>query len=141
MPDAWIPQGIQDWISSSTGMLSWLLGVSIAMFIGTLIAIPLIVARIPSDYFTRERPFRHRLPRIRWLVKTIKNAVGLIFILAGVVMLVLPGQGILTILIGLMWLDLPGKRAFELRLLRQPQVNRSLNWIRRRAKQPPLELP
>jgi hypothetical protein len=70
-----------------------------------------------------------------------KNLLGLVFVLAGVAMLVLPGQGILTILIGLMLMNFPGKRGLEQRLVQQPSVWRAINWIRSKAHQPALEMP
>jgi hypothetical protein len=64
-----------------------------------------------------------------------------VLILAGVAMLVLPGQGILMILIGLMLMDIPGKRALERRLVQQPSVWQVMNWIRAKAHQPALQMP
>jgi hypothetical protein len=70
-----------------------------------------------------------------------KNLLGILIVLAGVAMLLLPGQGILTILIGLMLLDLPGKRRLERRLVQQPSVWRAINWMRAKAHKPALEWP
>jgi hypothetical protein len=71
----------------------------------------------------------------------LRNLLGGALVVAGIAMLVLPGQGILTILIGLLLMDFPGKRRGEIYLLRKRTVARAVNWIRSRAKQPPLELP
>jgi UPF0716 family protein affecting phage T7 exclusion len=70
-----------------------------------------------------------------------KNLLGILIVLVGVAMLLLPGQGILTILIGLMLLDFPGKQRLERRLVQQPSVWRAINWMRAKAHQPALELP
>jgi hypothetical protein len=110
------------------------------MFVGTLVAVPLVVARLPADYFTQAHPpapatGAHRLVRLG------KNLLGLVIVLVGVAMLVLPGQGILTILIGLLLLDFPGKRRLERRLVQQPSIWRALNWMRAKAHQPVLERP
>lgn len=56
----------------------------------------------------------HLEPRVffrsaRWLVK---NVFGFVLIVAGIVMLVTPGQGLLTIFLGLAIADWPGKRRF-----------------------------
>ncbi len=95
-----------------------------------------VIARLPADHFRAERaatPSR-LLP---WLVR---NLVGALLVLAGVAMLLLPGQGLLTMLAGLLLMDFPGKRNLERRLLRVPQLRRSVDWLRKRAEQPPLEL-
>ena len=72
------------------------------------------------------------------LAKLLKNTAGVVFLTAGVAMLVLPGQGLLTILLGLMLINFPGKRRFELALIRRRPVLKSVNWIRRRAGREPL---
>ena len=66
---------------------------------------------------------------------------GFALILAGVAMLVLPGQGILTILMGVALANFPGKFTLERRLVRQPAVGRALNRIREIAGKVHLELP
>ena len=91
-----------------------------------------------------QRPVHRRYAQstgARWLWRLGKNLLGLLIILVGVAMLLLPGQGILTILIGLMLLDFPGKRRLERRLVQQPSVWRALNWMRAKAHQPALEMP
>jgi putative transmembrane protein PGPGW len=70
-----------------------------------------------------------------------KNLVGLAFVLAGVAMLVLPGQGILTIVIGLSLMNFPGKHVLERYIVQQPSILRAINWMRHRAGQPPLKVP
>jgi hypothetical protein len=70
-----------------------------------------------------------------------KNLLGALLVLAGLAMLVLPGQGILTILLGLAFLDLPGKRRAELWLVSRPPVLAAVNRLRLRAGREPLQLP
>src|SRR5215467_13426453 len=84
-----------------------LLGLTVASvigFIGSLIAIPLILVRLPADYFDTRTP-RHWMkdhhPVLRLFGLVIKNVVGVVFLLAGFAMLFLPGQGLLTMLIGI----------------------------------------
>ena len=132
------------WIRGHETLLWWLGALSIVMFVGTLVVLPLIVARLPADYFTRDqRPTGGhapaRTPRLLGLVG--KNLLGIVLILAGVAMLVLPGQGILTMLIGLILTDFPGKHALERRLVQQPSVWQAINWIRAKAHRPALEMP
>jgi len=126
-----------EWLSNNEALAWWLLAFSIATFIATLIAIPVILVRIPKDYFSY--PERHRIPwqkRHRfWRLPILltKNITGLIFILLGILMLVLPGQGLLTMVIGLMLLEFPGKFQLERWLVNRPVVLRSINWIRMQA--------
>jgi len=69
-----------------------------------------------------------------------KNVLGGVFILVGIVLLALPGQGLLTILVGVMLLNFPGKFAFERWLVTRRPILRSVNWLRRRARRAPLTL-
>ena len=43
-----------------------------------------------------------------------------------------------SVLIGAMLMHFPGKRRLELALVRQKALLRALNWMRRKAKKPPL---
>jgi len=112
------------------------------MILGTLIALPFLVAHIRPDYFVQPTPPREtwlgRHGVLRTLLLVVKNALGLVLILAGTAMLVLPGQGLLTILFGLTLLNFPGKRRLELWLVRQRGVLRAMNWMRYKLNKPPL---
>jgi hypothetical protein len=124
-------------------MLPLVAAASVAMFIGSLVAIPWILVRLPADYFdTRvERHWmRDHHPILRAAGLVVKNVAGLIFLAAGIAMLVLPGQGVLTILIGLSLVDFPGKRRLEAQLVGQPAVLRGINAVRARFGKPPLVL-
>jgi len=123
--------------------LIWCLAVaSIVTFVATLIIVPLLVVRIPEDYFS---PRKHQRlsysnfhPFVRWVSVLGRNVFGYLFIMAGIVMLVLPGQGILTIVIGLMLSNFPGKYRLERWLVMRPRVLRTINWLRQRSKRNPL---
>ena len=82
-----------------------------------------------------------RHPVLRAWARVVKNLVGVVLLIAGLAMMVLPGQGIITVLVALTLLDFPGKRRLELRIIGQPQVHQGVNWIRKRAGQPPLIVP
>lgn len=132
---------LYEWLRGNEIVLVWLGAFSVVSFIATLIAIPFIVARIPTDYFIRDqkKPFGdsgHTALNLFWLV--LKNILGAILILAGLAMLVLPGQGVLTMLLGIMLMNFPGKRALERYLIRQPTIFKALNWMRARADRPDL---
>jgi len=107
---------------------------SVVLFVGTLIAVPIVCVRLPSDYFVRPRePGSMR-------TATLRTIAACILILAGIAMLVLPGQGLLTILIGVSLLDFPCKRRWQRRLLTRPAVLRALNGIRSRAGKDPFRM-
>jgi hypothetical protein len=131
------------WIGQNQTLLWWLSAASVFTFMATLFAIPLLVARMPVDYFSRApiRGWPTRHPAVHILLVVMKNALGVVLLFGGVVMLVIPGQGLLTILIGVMLLDFPGKRRLELWLFRRKPIHRAMDWIRARRHQPPLELP
>jgi hypothetical protein len=133
------------WLRAHEAVLWWMGALSLLTFVGTLILIPLLVIRLPVDYFRRDRhqpqshPRPHAVLHVSGLL--VKNLLGFVFIVAGLIMLVLPGQGVLTILIGLTLMNFPGKHALERRIVQQPAVLRAINWIRAKAHQPALEFP
>ena len=124
-------------------VLVWLTVGSLIGFIGTLIAIPFIMVRLPSDYFDTRVP-RHWMkdhhPVLRLVGLIVKNVVGVVFLLAGFAMLFLPGQGILTMLIGISLIDYPGKRQLEARIVGQATVLQTLNSMRAKFEKPPLTI-
>ena len=126
-----------------SALLPWLFALSLVSFVGSLIAIPWILIRLPPNYFDERYPrawLRNHHPILRLAAHVVKNAAGVIFILGGLAMLVLPGQGLLTIVIGVSLLDFPGKRVFERRLLSRPMVLQAINRLRQRFGRPPLAL-
>jgi Putative transmembrane protein (PGPGW) len=104
--------------------------VSVGMFVGSLVAVPFLIARAPRDFFSAEQT-----------PKVLKNLAGALLLLAGLAMLLLPGQGILTLIVGLALLDLPGKHALLVRMARRPGVMRTLNYLRQRARREPFDPP
>jgi hypothetical protein len=128
------------WLDSGTAGL--VLGISLGMLIAGALVAPILIVRMPADYFVRhsEGERESKASIARTVMRVLKNALGLLLVLAGVAMLVLPGQGILTLLIGISLLNFPGKRRFQQRLLRIHAVERVVQAIRHRAGRPPLEL-
>ena len=125
-------------------MLGTLIVISIIFWIGTLIAVPLVIVWLPADYLADEDRFlvRERIPSIwRYPYLILKNVFGVIFIVAGLAMLVLPGQGILTLVLGLALINFPGKHRTIQRILGQRRILAAINRLRTRAKKPPLEKP
>lgn len=133
-----------EWIQTHETVLWSLVATSVIMLIATLIIVPLLVVRIPSYYFAhrkrRRSPWVDQHPVVRWVLLTAKNMLGYVFVVVGVAMLVLPGQGILTILAGIMLLNFPGKYKLERWVVTRRPVLRSINWLRRRAERAPLVL-
>ncbi len=133
------------WISFHETLLTYLGITSLITLIFTPVLVLIAIVRIPADYFTYEREeileFRERFnPAILAMTLAVKNVAGVVFIIAGIAMLVLPGQGIITILIGLTLVNFPGKRSLERRMIRQKKVLSSINWVRERSGKPPLRL-
>lgn len=134
------------WFRAHPGLL-WALAVASAViFLGALIMVPLLLTWIPADYFLhprreQQRGWTARHPALRIAAVVAKNLFGALLVMAGLAMLVLPGQGLLTMFVGLVLIDLPGKRKFEIALLRRPHIRRAIDWLRRQRGQPPLQLP
>lgn len=122
--------GIEDW-----GW--WLAAVSAVTFVGSLAVVPILAVRIPADYFRRDRrgptAWRKRHPALRLAVLILKNALGAVLVLGGVIMLFMPGQGLLTIFLGIVLMDFPGKFRLERYLISRGPVLKGINWIRRKA--------
>ncbi len=116
---------------------------SIFIFFISILGISWFVAQIPEDYFLRSKrqpsKWQEQKPILRFVVMFGKNLIGLSLIIGGLLMLVLPGQGLLTIVTGLLLVNYPGKYKLEQKLSSMPSIFRALNWIRVKAKKPPLQ--
>ena len=122
-------------------VLIWFAVSSVFMFVGTLIAIPVILMRLPADYFDIRIPrpwMENHHPILRLIGHIVKNVVGAIFLFAGFLMLFLPGQGVLTMLIGLSLIEFPGKRRVEAKIVGQSTVLSTINAMRAKFDKPPL---
>ena len=133
---------MREWILAHAVLLWWLAAVSVAMVVAALVAGPILLARLPADYYARSRqPSRLWVdvhPVARAILVVGKNALGCVLVMIGIVLLVLPGQGILTILAGIMLVDFPRKHRAERWILSRGPVLRSINWLRKRGGRPPL---
>lgn len=117
---------------------------SLLMLLGSLFVTPWLLVRLPANYFLLDKPplwtrLKTASPARRLLLLA-KNALGVVCVTAGILMLVLPGQGLLTILAGLFLLDFHGKKEIERRLIGRPRVLKSINWLRQRYGRPPFQL-
>ena len=135
---------MNEWIQANDTLLWWLAALSAMTFLATLIAVPMLVVRLPSDYFSyrkrRRAPWADQHPAVRLTLLVAKNTLGGVFVVCGIAMLLLPGQGILTILIGVVLLDFPGKYRLQRWVVGHGPVFRSINWLRRRRGREPIAL-
>jgi hypothetical protein len=137
-----------EWFAQSD--LSWGAGLgaflaAVVLFVVANGLIVFLVVRMPATYFSGPPAgsSRGNRPRaIRWAKAIGKNLLGGLAVLGGVVLSLpgVPGPGLVLILIGLMLLDFPGKRRLVRRLVRNPSVLRTINWLRRRFGKPALVL-
>ena len=136
---------MSQWLDDNTALLTALAIVSVVVFVGSLLVMPILVARIPADYFAHERrpesAWAGQHPVVRVVLLLLKNAAGVLLMLAGLAMLLTPGQGVLTLLAGFLLIDFPGKYRLEQKIVRCERVRRLLNWIRRRKGRAPLVAP
>lgn len=141
-----ISEKIISWSSMNSDLLFLLGSLSIFILIISVFMMVLIISFLPEDYFKSENRNlissvqNSRYPLLKLLVLITKNFFGVLLLLSGILMLVLPGQGILTIITGLIFIDYPGKYKFERKLLRQKGVINSINWIRSRLSKPSLKV-
>lgn len=133
---------MMEWIQQHEIATAVLALCSAVTFILTLIAVPVIAVRIPPDYFVnkkRQGSYLSGAPvTARTLINLVRRVAGFLLLFAGLLMLVLPGQGILTILFGLVLLDFPGTHRLGCWIIRKPAVFNSVNWLRHKAGKPSL---
>jgi hypothetical protein len=127
-------------------VLAVLLGVSVLLFVLGLVGVPLVLIRMPADFFSRPERRRLSLGDRRWpfwfvVLRGLKNLLGLLLVVMGLVMLLLPGPGLLTLFVALFLVDFPGKRRLQRWVVFRPAIQRTINAVRRRASRPPLERP
>jgi hypothetical protein len=140
----WI-DALFDWAKANETLLWWLFAGSIGLMIVTAVAVIWTLVQLPRSYFVDE----HRRPLETWLdypaariaLLVVKNVLGLILAVAGLLMLLAPGQGLLTLAVGVMLLDFPGKFRLERWLVRRSSVFRTINWLRRKFGREPIERP
>ncbi len=138
---------LPDWMKglATPEVVTGLFVFSMVTLVATVVGVPWFFCRIAPDHFLDED--RHSIlsaPRgSRWrpALVLLKNVVGVLLVLLGVLLLVLPGQGLLTIIVGLLLVSFPGKRHFERWLVSREPVFRGINAMRRRAHREPLERP
>ena len=119
---------------------------SLGSLVLSAVLVTVILVQLPPDHYSRGRvaPLAAANGGLVSLlasgaVLVIRNVFGWVFVVAGIAMLVLPGQGLLSIIAGLVLIDFPGKHRLERRLLASHVVRDAMNWLRRRAGRPPFD--
>lgn len=107
---------------------------SLCFFLGSVVALPWFVGRLPRDYFVNSK----KVVKGSFLLQVLRNVLGGMVFLAGVVMLFVPGQGVLTMVAGIVIMDFPGKARFIRKLAKGSRVRTGLNWLRKKGGHPPL---
>ena len=132
-----------EFLSNWQQPLLWASGLSLLALIATIVGVPWVVTRLPKDYFVRSERVVWRAsfdtPLLSLITSMLKNLLGLLLVVLGLIMLVTPGQGIVTLLIGLLLMNFPGKYHLERWLVLRPGVLKGLNWLRRRQGQSPFD--
>lgn len=124
------PEKLPAWAEA----LWWLAPLSGLTFVASLVLIPILAVRIPAEYFQKSERRPQKWPNTYLVFRPFlvlgKNLLGLLLFMAGIIMLVLPGQGLLTMFFGILLLDFPGKYRLERFFVSRPPVLRAINWIR-----------
>ena len=98
--------------------------------------IPYLLIRIPHDYFTKSyvKPEKIQHPVLKFLELVIRNTIGLLLVVFGIIMLFTPGQGLISLITGLSLIDFPYKKQVERKIISIPKVLLVINNIRRNQK-------
>ncbi|MEC5129248.1 hypothetical protein VSU19_20980 [Verrucomicrobiales bacterium BCK34] len=134
-----------EWVRQHDKVFYWVGAISLATVIVSFVAVPIVIRRMPYDYFLEDseaaEQLREQHPVLRVLFLILKNLIGGILVVGGLIMFLTPGQGVLTLLIGLLLMDFPGKRGLEIRLMKLKPVKKAVDWIRSKGEKRPLVLP
>ena len=112
---------------------------SLLMLALSALGLPWLIGLLPSDFFLQKTnpPRRSFFCTLKLIVR---HVFALLLLIAGLAMLVLPGQGLLCIVMALALSDLPCKWRVMQRLVSTPSLSAVLNWIRQSRGKPPFEL-
>jgi hypothetical protein len=139
-----------DWLMQFVPDLTWrnvIVGavLFVVTFAGSSALVSFVLVRLPATFFhpSHDRDIlvdRHHV--VRWSGIVIKNLIGFMLVVVGIIMSVpgVPGPGFLTILFGIALLDFPGKRRLEYKIVSRPRVYQAINALRRKFDRPPLVL-
>lgn len=122
-----------DWLKQPS-VQAGLLCFSVVAAVASIVLVPRVLAKLPRDYLHRhDHADNASIPLL-----VLRNLLGVVLVLLGLAMLVLPGQGLLTLLVGLLLVDFPGKLRLVRSLLSKPKVLAVVNKLRGHRGAPPL---
>ena len=124
-----------EYTNTYKNFIFWISLVSLTIFIISILSIRWLVLLIPENYFKEKKnSVLKEKYFLYWIAfKFIKNSLGYLLIIGGILMLVLPGQGILTIFIGMILSDYPGKYNIEKKIIQSSIILRTINSIRKKS--------
>lgn len=129
------------WVKTHQEILQSATLISFIGFFVLFFAVPFIIIYLPKDYLIKEH-IPHNIPNIvRRPYKLMKNILGGFLVIAGLAMLILPGQGLLTLIIGISLMNIPGKKRILRNIACYPPVFNTINRLRKKAGKPALEIP
>jgi len=131
------------WATVTLAKILFAAGLFVVSFALSILIVAVVMVKIPANYFSShyQQDFLPNTPWVvRWGALVAKNVIGFLLVIAGIIMLIGPGQGILTILIGLVMMDIPGKRPLEAKLIQRPAILSAVNSLRARYNKSPLEM-
>ena len=118
----------------------WVGIVSFIVFVTSLLLTPFLLSKIPQDYFIHTNQHKVEIKHLGHLIiVVIRTLIGFVLLIAGIIMLITPGQGIVSILLGLFLMEFPGKRRLELKLINHEPTFKALNWLRGKANKDPFD--
>ena len=131
----------QFWESLTWGRIIWGATFSVVTIIASYAMIVIGMIKIPADYFSSSYVKKENFDKhfsVRWGAFIVKNTLGFLLIIAGIIMIFTPGPGVPTILLGLIMMDIPGKRPLEAKLIQRPMVLSAVNDLRAKYNKLPL---
>jgi hypothetical protein len=128
-----MPDAVSSWFSHP-GVMWGVGGFSVIAVVASIILVPRYLARLPPDYLRTGD--RHQNPSVP--LRVARNTLGVLLVLLGIAMLLLPGQGLMTLVVGLLLVDFPGKHKLIQKILGRPKVLEAVNKLRARHQAPPL---
>ncbi len=139
----WYIWAMMEDFTAYQGVILWISGGSVLVFVLSLMAVPWMVARIPEDYFVTGKNLDSfgKNSMVRPVVWVIKNILGLVLFIMGLVMVFIPGQGLLTMLLGVVLMEFPGKHKLVCFFASKKTIQNGLNWIRKKKHVVPLRFP
>jgi hypothetical protein len=130
------------WIQTHDVLLGWMGLFSFITIACTMVIIPVVILLLPPRYLLDPaQPAFNYSPPLKGIFLAMKNTIGGFFAIAGLGMLLLPGQGLLTLFIGVVLIDFPRKRKVVRWFLGRRRLLSIINRFRARFNRPLMEYP